>query len=96
MSQNELFSHRTPVLTTLIRGREPLTARDVAETVVFVASRRQNSVIADMLILPKHQASSPLSLRQPYMLMVHSTGIWIIEPETLMGVDLSKIQVMNG
>jgi hypothetical protein len=36
-------------------GREPLTAKDVAEIVVFAASRRQNTVVADVLVLPKHQ-----------------------------------------
>ena len=45
------------VLTSIIRGREPLTAVDVAEVIVFVASRRQNSVVADVLVLPKHQVS---------------------------------------
>lgn len=36
-------------------GCEPLTPEDVAETVVWVAGRRENVVIADMLVFPNHQ-----------------------------------------
>ena len=34
---------------------EPLTPEDIAETVVFAAGRRENVVIADMLVYPSHQ-----------------------------------------
>ena len=34
---------------------EPLTPDDIAETVVFCAGRRENVVIADMLVYPSHQ-----------------------------------------
>ena len=36
-------------------GCEPLTPDDIAEVVVFNASRRENVVIADTLIFPSHQ-----------------------------------------
>lgn len=39
-------------------GCEPLTPDDVAEVVVFAASRRENVVLADSLIFPNHQVSS--------------------------------------
>lgn len=37
------------------RGVEPLTPEDIAEVVVFAASRRENVVIADTLVFPSHQ-----------------------------------------
>ncbi|KAL2140093.1 hypothetical protein VTI28DRAFT_4273 [Corynascus sepedonium] len=39
-------------------GVDPLTPDDIAEVVVFVASRRQNVVVADTLIFPSHQAGA--------------------------------------
>jgi len=39
-------------------GVEPLTGDDIAEVVVFAASRRENVVVADTLIFPNHQVSS--------------------------------------
>jgi len=39
-------------------GCEPLTPDDIAEVVVFIASRRQNVVVADTLIFPSHQAGA--------------------------------------
>ncbi|KAK1766771.1 hypothetical protein QBC33DRAFT_452621 [Phialemonium atrogriseum] len=38
-------------------GVEPLTPEDIAEVVVFAASRRENVVIADTLVFPSHQAA---------------------------------------
>lgn len=38
-------------------GVEPLTPDDIAEIVVFAASRRENVVIADTLVFPSHQVS---------------------------------------
>jgi hypothetical protein len=42
---------------TVSRGVEPLTGDDIAEVVVFAASRRENVVIADTLVFPSHQVS---------------------------------------
>ncbi|GAB7366412.1 hypothetical protein MBLNU230_g8209t1 [Neophaeotheca triangularis] len=39
-------------------GCEPLTGDDIAEIVVFTASRRENVVVADSLIFPNHQAGA--------------------------------------
>jgi 3-hydroxy acid dehydrogenase / malonic semialdehyde reductase len=36
-------------------GVEPLTPEDVAEVIVFAASRRENVVVADVLLYPSHQ-----------------------------------------
>jgi 3-hydroxy acid dehydrogenase/malonic semialdehyde reductase len=36
-------------------GCEPLTPDDIAETVVWAAGRRENVVIADVLVFPNHQ-----------------------------------------
>ncbi|MCJ1448835.1 MAG: hypothetical protein MMC23_009354 [Stictis urceolatum] len=41
---------------------EPLTPEDIAETIVFTAGRRENVVIADMLIYPQHQGGGLPSL----------------------------------
>ncbi|KAF2108076.1 hypothetical protein BDV96DRAFT_672543 [Lophiotrema nucula] len=45
-------------------GCEPLTPDDIAEVVVFTASRRQNVVVADTLIFPNHQASATIMHRK--------------------------------
>lgn len=39
-------------------GTEPLTGTDIAEVVVFALTRKQNTVIAETLVFPNHQASS--------------------------------------
>lgn len=39
-------------------GVDPLTPDDIAEVVVFAASRRENVVIADTLVFPSHQVST--------------------------------------
>jgi NADP-dependent 3-hydroxy acid dehydrogenase YdfG len=39
-------------------GCEPLTPDDIAEAIVFTASRRENLVVADVLLLPNHQVRS--------------------------------------
>lgn len=36
-------------------GVEPLTPDDIAEVIVFNATRRENVVVADTLIFPNHQ-----------------------------------------
>ncbi|POR37981.1 Putative oxidoreductase [Tolypocladium paradoxum] len=45
-------------------GCEPLTPDDVAEVVVFTATRRENLVIADTLVYPNHQASALIMHRK--------------------------------
>ncbi|KAL2157462.1 hypothetical protein VTH06DRAFT_6013 [Thermothelomyces fergusii] len=46
-------------------GCDPLTPDDIAEVVVFVASRRQNVVVADTLVFPSHQAGAGVLYRRP-------------------------------
>jgi len=46
-------------------GVTPLTPEDIAETIVFVAGRPENVVIADMLIFPNHQAATTAMHRKP-------------------------------
>lgn len=45
-------------------GVTPLTAEDIAELIVFAATRRENTVVAETLVFPSHQAGSSLSYRQ--------------------------------
>lgn len=45
------------IYDAMCSGCEPLTPDDIAEVIVFAASRRQNVVIADTLIFPSHQVS---------------------------------------
>ena len=40
---------------SVCRGVEPLTPDDIAEVIVFTASRRENVVVADTLVFPNHQ-----------------------------------------
>ena len=42
---------------------DPLTPDDIAEVIVFSATRRENVVIADTLIFPSHQVRSVLHVR---------------------------------
>ncbi|KAJ1644517.1 hypothetical protein J3B02_000229 [Coemansia erecta] len=46
------------------RGIEPMTAEDVAETVVFAASRHPRCVVADVVMLANGQASVTLTHRK--------------------------------
>lgn len=46
-------------------GMTPLTPDDIAETIVFAASRPENVVIADMLVFPNHQASATQKYKKP-------------------------------
>lgn len=39
-------------------GTEPLTAEDIAEIIVFGVSRKENTVIAETLVFPSHQAGA--------------------------------------
>ncbi|KAJ3114465.1 hypothetical protein HK100_001656 [Physocladia obscura] len=43
------------------KGIEPLTGQDVAELVVFVASRKPHVNVANVLLLPTNQAAQHLS-----------------------------------
>ncbi|KAI6782716.1 3-hydroxy acid dehydrogenase / malonic semialdehyde reductase [Emericellopsis cladophorae] len=45
-------------------GCEPLTPDDIAEIIVFAASRRENVVLADSLIFPNHQAAATIMHRK--------------------------------
>lgn len=40
------------------QGTEPLVAEDIAELIVFTLTRRENTVIAETLVFPSHQASA--------------------------------------
>ncbi|KAL5601349.1 uncharacterized protein BROUX77_005598 [Berkeleyomyces rouxiae] len=46
-------------------GVDPLTPEDIAEVIVFAASRRQNVVLADTLIFPSHQGGAGVVYRKP-------------------------------
>ncbi|KAK9471224.1 uncharacterized protein V1510DRAFT_420804 [Dipodascopsis tothii] len=45
-------------------GVQPLIAEDIAEIIVFAVSRRENTVIADTLVFPNHQASALIMHRK--------------------------------
>ncbi|KAK3338181.1 hypothetical protein B0H65DRAFT_478003 [Neurospora tetraspora] len=45
-------------------GVDPLTPDDIAEIVVFVATRRENVVVADTLVFPSHQAGAGVMHRK--------------------------------
>ncbi|MGE5429490.1 MAG: SDR family oxidoreductase [Syntrophomonadaceae bacterium] len=46
------------------RGLDPLVGKDIAETIVFMASRPPHVVIADLTIYPVHQASATVSYKK--------------------------------
>ncbi len=45
-------------------GIKPLSGEDIAEAVEFVVTRDDNFVIAEMVLLPKYQASAMLTIRK--------------------------------
>ncbi|KAL4999147.1 hypothetical protein BDV10DRAFT_200786 [Aspergillus recurvatus] len=45
-------------------GCEPLTPDDIAEVIVFTATRRENVIVADTLVYPNHQASATIMHRR--------------------------------
>lgn len=47
---------------TITSGCDPLTPDDIAEVIVFAATRRENVVVAESLLYPNHQVSGPLVL----------------------------------
>jgi len=46
-------------------GVTALTGEDIAEVIVFAASRRENVVIADVLVFPQHQSGPTQLFRNP-------------------------------
>ncbi|KXJ97260.1 short chain dehydrogenase [Microdochium bolleyi] len=58
-----VYAYALPI-SSLILGCEPLKPEDVAEVIVFAATRRQNVVIADTLILPSHQGAATIMHRK--------------------------------
>lgn len=50
--------------TEVYAGVQPLTAQDIAETIVFIASRPAHVNIADLIVYPKNQASATLIHRE--------------------------------
>ncbi|MFA7361120.1 MAG: SDR family NAD(P)-dependent oxidoreductase [Candidatus Kapaibacterium sp.] len=46
------------------KGLKPLTGKDIAEVVVFVATRDENLNIAQVTVFPKAQASATISFRK--------------------------------
>ncbi|ODQ81560.1 hypothetical protein BABINDRAFT_159834, partial [Babjeviella inositovora NRRL Y-12698] len=47
------------------KGTTPLDAQDIAEVIVFGCSRKENTVIAESLVFPSHQASASHVYRRP-------------------------------
>jgi 3-hydroxy acid dehydrogenase/malonic semialdehyde reductase len=46
--------------SSVYKGYQPLTAEDVADTILYVATRPAHVVVADMLLLPAAQASATI------------------------------------
>lgn len=46
------------------KGTEPLTPEDIAEVIVFSLSRRPNTIIAETLVFPSHQAGAAYIYRK--------------------------------
>lgn len=52
------FKQDAQAAKKVYEGTTPLDASDIAEIIVFGLSRKQNTVIAETLVFPSHQASS--------------------------------------
>jgi len=59
------FHGDAPRAAQVYRGLEPLTAEDVAEVVLFCATRPPHVNLAEVLLLPTAQASATLVHRRP-------------------------------
>ena len=46
-------------------GLQPLVAEDIAEEIVWAASRPPHVNIAELFVMPVHQAAATLTYRQP-------------------------------
>jgi 3-hydroxy acid dehydrogenase/malonic semialdehyde reductase len=46
-------------------GCDPLTPEDIAEIIVFTAGRRENVVVADVMVFPSHQAGAGVLYKRP-------------------------------
>lgn len=51
--------------SSVYKGREPLFADDIAELIVFATTRKQNTVIAELLVFPSDQASASHVYKKP-------------------------------
>ena len=56
------------------RGGEPLTPDDIAEIIVFAASRRENVVVAETLVFPSHQVC--VCLMTSAILLLRTLGFY--------------------
>lgn len=58
------FEGDTEKAKNVYKGLDPLTGKDIAETIVFMASRPPHVVIADVIIYPTNQASATISYKK--------------------------------
>jgi hypothetical protein len=56
-------------------GGEPLTPEDIAEIIVFAATRRENVVFADSLVFPSHQVCPSARDRVPSLSLFKAYSI---------------------
>lgn len=72
-------------------GVTPLTPEDIAETIVFVAGRPENVVVADMLIFPNHQVSifCHFSLFTKALMIVEGVCNYYAPKDSIEGFDLT-------
>lgn len=58
------FRGDTKKAKDVYKGIDPLSAKDIADAVYYAATRHPNFVIAEMILLPQHQASAMVSHRK--------------------------------
>ncbi|KAK1761857.1 NAD(P)-binding protein [Phialemonium atrogriseum] len=58
------FSGDSAKAASVYVGCEPLTPGDIAELLIFAASRRENVVIADTLVYPNHQQGGAITMHR--------------------------------
>lgn len=81
------------MMLTTSSGCEPLTPDDIAEVVVFTATRRENVVIADTLVFPSHQVRHNCSLsRKDFANLVTLGWRWCYAPKR----HLDNSEYMNN
>jgi Zn-finger protein len=80
-------------------GCEPLTPDDIAEVIVFAATRRQNVVIADTLIFPSHQVGLPMRAFSCFRSFYEREGLFQSADKDMTGScyhHASEVLIMHG
>lgn len=93
VSYHALEPSRSLANSSALSGCEPLTPEDIAEVIVFTASRRENVVIADSLILPSHQVRWSQCMRLGSCLLTLRSRVQPLSCTGRLNIDIRLVHV---